>query len=116
MEKKEEFKNFVKTKPELIDYVKSGEMTWQKFYEIYDLYGEESKAWESYRSPSPIENVSKISDIVKGIDVSSIQKHIETAQKALGLVQEMTTKNVSNVANVAKGPSSPRPINKFFED
>lgn len=116
MEKKEEFKNFVKTKPELIDYVKNGEMTWQKFYEIYDLYGEDDKAWENYRAQVEPVNVSKIGDIVKGIDVSSIQKHIETAQKALGLVQEMTTKNVSNTASITKGPSSPRPINKFFED
>ena len=38
--KKDDFKNFVRTKPELIKYVKNGEMTWQKFYEIYDLYQE----------------------------------------------------------------------------
>ena len=29
--KHDEFKNFVKTKPELIKYVQSGEMTWQNF-------------------------------------------------------------------------------------
>ena len=37
--KQEEFKNFVRTKPELIKYVQNGKMTWQKFYELYDLYG-----------------------------------------------------------------------------
>ena len=115
MNKKEEFKNFVKSKPELIDYVRNNEMTWQKFYEIYDLYGDDEKAWENYRSPNPLGNVAKIGEIVKGIDVGSIQKHIATAQKALGLVQEMTTKN-TNIPNIPKGPTSPRPINKFFED
>ena len=35
---KENFKIFAKNHPELLDYIKSGEMTWQKFYEIYDLY------------------------------------------------------------------------------
>ena len=115
MSKKEDFKNFVKKKPELIEYVRNNEMTWQKFYEIYDLYGEDESAWQSYRSLSPLGNVSKIGDIVKGIDINSIQKHIETAQKALGLVQEMTTKKVADIP-VTKGPTSPRPINKFFED
>ena len=35
------FKSFVKKNPNLISYVRNGNMTWQKFYEIYDLYGEE---------------------------------------------------------------------------
>ena len=48
MEKKEEFKSFVRKNPELLKYVKSGEMNWQKFYEIYDLYGEDKNAWSEY--------------------------------------------------------------------
>ena len=38
MGKVEEFKNFVRDNPILISYIKSGEMTWQKFYELYDIY------------------------------------------------------------------------------
>ena len=34
--KKEQFKNFARIHPELVEYIKNGEMTWQKFYEIYD--------------------------------------------------------------------------------
>ena len=45
---KEEFKVFVRTKPELVSYVSSGEMTWQKFYEIWNLYGNDEKVWEKY--------------------------------------------------------------------
>ena len=51
----------------------------------------------------------------KNIDVDSIQKHINTAQKALGLVQEFASKGASGISNI-KGPLTPRPINKFFED
>ena len=40
MDKKEEFKTFIKDKEFLIDKVNNGETTWQKLYEIYDLYGE----------------------------------------------------------------------------
>ena len=46
--KHEAFKNFVKTKPELIKFVQNGKMTWQKFYELYDLYGEDEKVWNKY--------------------------------------------------------------------
>ncbi len=35
------FKGFVKKNPILITFVRNNEMTWQKFYEIYDLYGED---------------------------------------------------------------------------
>ena len=46
--KQEEFKNFVRTKPELIKYVQNGKMTWQKFYETYSLYGKENDVWNKY--------------------------------------------------------------------
>ena len=119
MTKKEEFKSFVKTKPELIDYVNNGDMTWQKFYEIYDLYGDDRSVWDKYPKiiSSGLNNnsLSKLTDLVKNIDIDSIQGHINTAQKALGFIQDLTTKNpTSNI--VSKGPSIPRPINKFFED
>ena len=39
MNKKEEFKNFARLHPELVTYIKNGNMSWQKFYEIYDIYG-----------------------------------------------------------------------------
>ena len=47
--------------------------------------------------------------------MDSVQKHINTAQKALGLVQELTNKGSSSVGSI-KAPVNPRPINKFFED
>ena len=119
MSKKEEFKEFVKTKPELVRFIKDGEMTWQKFYEIYDIYGSDEAAWSDYTrkaNTSLTSSISSITDMVKKIDVESIQKHINTAQKALGVVQELTNKSASGVSNLAKGPITPRPLTKFFED
>ncbi len=119
MANKEEFKEFVKTKPELIEYIKNGQMTWQKFYEMYDLYGKDRSVWDKF-SKIPDSNISnaslnKLTDIVKNIDMESIQNHINTAQKALGFIQELTTKT-PQTPNISKGPTVPRPINKFFED
>ena len=114
---KESFKLFASSHPELVSYVKSGEMTWQKFYEIYDIYGEDQNAWSSYFTKSK-PSVSSIQDLIGGINTDSIQKHINTAQKAINVVQELAGKGkgVENVSNIASGAINPRPINKFFED
>lgn len=114
---KESFKIFAASHPELVGYIKSGDMTWQKFYEIYDIYGEDENAWSSYFQ-KPRSTVNNFQDILSGINTESIQKHINTAQKAIGVVQELTgkTKGTENITNLAKGPINPRPINKFFED
>ena len=116
MDKKEAFKSFAKSHPELLNSIKSGYASWQKLYEIYDIYGEDDRAWNTYfNKGSNTNNLGNITDIVKNIDMESVQKHINTAQKALGLVQELTGKS-SGVTSITKGPVTPRPINKFFED
>ena len=114
---KENFKVFAKSHPELVRYIKSGDMTWQKFYEIYDIYGEDQSAWKEYLS-QPRTTVNSFQDIINGINTESIQKHINTAQKAIGVVQELTGKSTgaAAAASTIKGPINPRPINKFFED
>lgn len=115
---KENFKAFAKNHPELLEFIKSGEMTWQKFYEIYDIYGEEERAWKDYLNKNGVNGgINAIKDIIKNIDTNSIQKHINSAQKAIEVVQEFTGKSNPNISNnTFKGPSSPRPLNKFFED
>jgi hypothetical protein len=114
MTKKEEFKEFVRTKPELADYVNSGEMTWQKFYEMYDLYGTDRGVWDKFNKTNG-PSLNGLKDLVKNVDLNSIQNHINTAQKALGFIQELTGKGAVGKA-LPKGPAVPRPINKFFED
>ena len=48
MDKKELFKNFIGAHPEILKYIKNKEMTFQDFFEIYDIYGEESNVWDKY--------------------------------------------------------------------
>lgn len=122
MATKDEFKNFAKTHPELVHYIKNGESTWQKFFEIYDIYGEDENAWQDYfkktdTSSSSSYNFKSFTDKLKNIDLSAIQEHIGTAQKALGIVQELTTKGTgAAVGAEAAEIVNPRPINKIFED
>lgn len=116
MDKKENFKLFAKSHPELLNSIKDGSSSWQKLYEIYDIYGEDDRAWNTYfnKNTSTENNFGNISNIVKNIDMDSVQKHIHTAQKALDLVSELTGKQATTAT--VKGPVSPRPINHFFED
>ena len=118
MDKKEAFKSFISKHPEILTYIRNKENTWQDFYEIYDIYGKDEKAWENYTRKVTSTNVSPgiktITEMFKNIDVDSIQKHINTAQKATGVVQDLALNKGS--APTPKGPSTPRPINKFFGD
>lgn len=113
MANKEKFKSFMAKNPAFASYVNSGQMSWQKFYEMYDLYGEESNVWDSYRQANKENSSVKINDLIKNVDMNSIKEHISTAQKALDFVQELTTKGTTPAQKV---PISPRPLNKFFED
>lgn len=115
MDKKEAFKIFLKNNPKLINYIKDNENSMQKLYEVYDVYGEDDKVWDEYLTDRSSINLNNISNIVKNIDMNSIKGHINTAQKAIGLVQELTGK-VNDGVKAIKKPLSPKPLDKFFED
>lgn len=119
MDKKEEFKNFVRKNPSLIKYVKEDKMTWQKFYEIYDLYGEKEEAWSSYlKKEEKIEPKQEsktnidLASLVKNIDLDSIQNGVNSFQRVLGLLGELTSKDTG----LKKEEYKPRPLYKHFED
>lgn len=127
MSKKEKFKLFASRHPNLLKHVESGNKTWQDFYEMFDIYGDDESKWQDFLTDqkndrTPKNTISSIPELIKNIDVDSVQKHINTAQKALGFIQDFTTKSTSAgaglgaVAASLKGPKTPRPVNKFFED
>ena len=57
----ENFKNFVRNKPNLQNFVAKGEMSWQDFYNMYELYGEQNSVWDKYLSASSVnQNTSAV--------------------------------------------------------
>ena len=108
---KENFKNFVRKNPDLADFVLNKKVTWQQLYEIYDMYGEDNKIWDKYKKQKP----ARVSDIFTKFDPDTLQEHIKTAQTALAVIGELTTKGVDNIENNIK-PNTIKPINKMFGD
>ena len=119
--KKEEFKEFVRRNPKLVEYVNKGEITWQKFYEMYDLYGEDDNIWNKYLTKEDAKEITKIgiagltlSEVVnflKNIDLESLQEGIGNVQRVLGVVQDF-----SNKKEETKSTYRPRPLYKHFDD
>ena len=73
MSKKDEFKEFVKGNPSLVKHVKDGTTTWQKLYEIYDLYGDNKEAWKEY---IPLVVAPDLMGWIKNIDLDSVQNGV----------------------------------------
>lgn len=115
MAKKEEFKQFVKKNPRLVKYVKEGNGSWQKFYEIYDLYGEDEEAWKDYLPVAAATATLGIADFMnwfKNMDLDSIQNGVNSLQRVLGVVQDLSGKDEKKPTEEYK----PRPLYKHFED
>ena len=123
MADKENFKQFVKKNPQLIKHVKNGDMTWQKFYEIFDLYGEEPTAWTEYLNEKKVAQattaaatafgIGDLFNMLKNLDLDSIQNGVSSIQRVLGVVQDFSG-NRDKAST--KDEYKPRPIYKHFED
>ena len=117
---KEDFKRFVRSNPNLINYVNKGVKTWQDFYEMYDIYGESSNIWDKYKdvglaaatvSSTTIGDTSlkDLFNMIKKIDLDSVKKGAEGLQKAINLVQDFTKPSTSSTYQA-------RPLYQHFED
>ena len=112
---KENFKSFARLHPELASSVLNDRVSWQKLYELYDIYGENSTIWDKYFKTSTLKD-SKIGDIVdtiKTIDLETVQSGIQNMQKAISLLQEI---GLGKAGKVAEAAYEARPMYKYFED
>ena len=114
---KEDFKRFVSSHPELTNYVNSDTRTWQKFYDMYSLYGDSSEVWDDYiykkrkeEKDSSLSSLTEIVDAIKKVDMDIVQKNITTINKALTLIGSLISKDEDKVSY------TPRPLYKKFED
>lgn len=112
---KESFKQFVKKNPSLVKYVNNNEMTWQKFYEMFDIYGENNEVWNKYIiAPAATASLSGIPDLfnwIKNIDLNEVQNGLDSVGRVISVLEDLN----SNKTNTTK-EYKPRPLYKHFED
>lgn len=116
---KESFKVFARSHPELATSVLNEKTTWQKLYELYEIYGENSQVWDGYlsrnniisKASSATTSIKDLISTVKNIDLDTVQKGVTNLQKTIGLIQDIGIGKVSKEASY-----EPRPMYKYFED
>lgn len=108
----ESFKLFVRSKPNLVKYVNNKEMSWQEFYDLYELYGPNNSIWDKYNE-SNINDFSfkNILSNFKNINMDEVQKGISSLQKGVDYLKDIVKDNNEN-----KDEYEPRPIYKHFDD
>ncbi len=85
---KEDFINFVKANPNLVDYVKKNDASWQSLYEIYALYGEDETVWNKYLNNKE-KSINELVSLIKGVNLESVRKVVDGLQKTISLIQEI---------------------------
>ena len=108
----DKFKQFVKLKPEFANYIKDGSMTWQKFYELYDMYGEDSTIWSSFtKEEKKSPTINELINMAKNIDMNKLHDGVNSLSKAVGLFSELfASKDIPN------NDYQPRTIYQRFDD
>ena len=110
----ENFKTFVKSNPTFASHIKDGSMTWQKFYELYDMYGEEESVWKEYREQKKKSTtINDVISLAKNIDIDKLQEGVNSISKAVGLFSDLLSNNKTS-SNV--DTYKPRAVYRRFED
>lgn len=103
----EQFKQFVKRHPKLIQEVQKGNYTWQEFFEEWYLLGEDDARWDEFKS-SPIspstnkDNTLKLNqmlDYVKKVDLNEVQSYLYNLHQAIGALSGVIAQLQNGVAN-----------------
>lgn len=113
MDNLDNFKSFIKKNTSFASYIKDGSMTWQKFYELYDMYGEDSPVWDEYKQEkkkSP--TLNDIVNMAKNIDMNKLQDGVNSLSKAVGLFSDLFANKGNNNTTTYK----PRAVYRRFED
>ena len=108
MDRKTEFKEFVKKYPTFANYVQNRNTTWQELYELWDMYGDDDKVFSRYKTVGT--DLNNVINGIKNINMDSVKKNLNSIEKGIKLLQDFVKKE-DTVPTY-----EPRPIFKRFED
>lgn len=93
----QQFKDFVKKHPRIMEEVRKGESTLQDLYEDWYLLGEEDSRWDRFKektsnekesdTKSNKEMMSSLLKAFKNLDSNQVQGYISNLSQALGAIQ-----------------------------
>ena len=124
MNKKEEFKEFLKRNSYLSRFVNDGSTTYQKLFETYDIYGENSEVWNEFRnakhsnivSKKKTDSVKSVLNNLKNIDLDKLEENISSLEKALGFLEEIVLSRSEKKTEKKTSKKKNADIERFFED
>ena len=108
MDRKSEFKEFVKKYPSFASFVQNKNTTWQELYELWDMYGDDDKVFSRYKTVGT--DLNNVINGIKNINMDSVKKNLNSIEKGIKLLQDFVKKE-DTVPTY-----EPRPIFKRFED
>ncbi|MFJ8530655.1 YlbD family protein [Bacillus sp. NPDC094106] len=123
----QQFKEFVNHHPKMVHEVRSGEKTWQQFYEEWYLLGEKDEVWKVYKADSeaissPVQEnkdeqtadlMGQMLSFFKKLDVEQMQQHLANVTSAIGSVQQVIQQFQGNRAQPEQRTSENNPF--FFQ-
>lgn len=110
----EQFKEFVKNNPKIVQEVRTGKSTWQELYEDWYLLGEEDQRWANFRQEGQAKSnteekktdwMNHVMNSVKKMDPNQVQGYIHNLSQALSAVQ--------GVISQFQGGSGQKPSNSI---
>lgn len=125
MKSKEEFKIFVGKYPSFASHVLKGKTSWQKLFELYNLYDEDASVWDEYKSEVAERTAEKVASSVsfasivnslKGINLDSFQSNLSNIQKAVSFLEEFTRKDPKKEESKKSSVKEPGNIDRFYTD
>jgi len=109
MDRKEEFKSFVKKYPSFATYVQNKTTTWQDLYELWDMYGDDDNVFLKYKT-NTTNDLSNVITSIKNINMDNVKKNLNNIEKGIKLLQDFVKQDDPT-------PSyEPRPLFRKFED
>jgi hypothetical protein len=91
----QQFKEFVKEHPKLVQEVRKGNKDWQEVFEDWYLLGEKDVVWKQYRDENTEEQteekkadfMSQMFSAVKNMDMNTVNHHISNMSSTISTIQ-----------------------------
>lgn len=122
----DEFKQFVRRHPKLIQEVQTQEKSWQSLYENWIMFGEKDEMWSPYRQaqseevkeekalkqsePTKADFMSKMVSAVKKMDADQMNEQINKMSQSISSLQSLLGQFSSNGSKKGSSGGSQHPF------